>query len=58
MPFENYETDEVDSYMEITFPDYDNPIIIFYDGSKQIRLFEGVGDNEFNANELMRILQN
>ena len=57
MPFENYATDEIDSYMEITFPDYDNPIIILYDGSKQIRLFEGVGDNEFKADELIRILE-
>ena len=57
MPFANYETDEIDSYMEITFPDYDNPIVIFYDDMKQIRLFEGTSHNEFNAEELRRILE-
>ena len=31
MTFANYETDKVDSYMEITFPDYDNPVVILYD---------------------------
>ena len=34
----NYETDEVDSYMEITFPDYDNPVVILYDGKRQIKI--------------------
>ena len=57
MPFANYDTDEIDSYMEITFPHYDNPIVIFYDGVKQVRLFEGTGRNEFDADEFVRILE-
>ncbi len=57
MPFANYDTDEIDSYMEITFPDYDNPVVILYDGNKQIRLYDGVGDNEFHADELRSILE-
>ena len=43
--------------MEITFPDYDNPIVILYDGVKQIRLFDGVGNNTFSAEELKRMLE-
>ena len=57
MPFANYDTDEIDSYMEITFPDYDNPVVILYDGNKQIRLYDGIGDNEFHADELRSILE-
>ena len=56
MPFANYDTDEVDSYMEITFPDYDNPIVILYKGAKQIRLFDGTGYNEYHAEELQLLL--
>ena len=56
MPFANYDTDEVDSYMEITFPDYDNPIVILYKGAKQIRLFDGTGYNEYHAEELQILL--
>lgn len=56
MPFANYDTDEVDSYMEITFPDYDNPIVILYKGAKQIRLFDGTGYNEYHADELQLLL--
>ena len=56
MPFANYDTDEVDSYMEITFPDYDNPIVILYKGVKQIRLFDGTGYNEYHAEELQLLL--
>ena len=56
MPFANYETDEVDSYMEITFPDYDNPVIILYDGNRQIKLYTGTSENEFSAEDLNRIL--
>ena len=56
IPFANYDTDEVDSYMEITFPDYDNPVIIFYDGFRQLRLYEGTGDRSFEADDLHRIL--
>ena len=44
MPFANYDTEEVDSYMEITFPDYDNPVVILYDGFRQLRLYEGTGE--------------
>lgn len=58
MPFANYETDEVDSYMEITFPDYDNPVVILYDGNRQIRLYEGTSRNEFTPEDLKRILDN
>lgn len=56
IPFANYDTDEIDSYMEITFPDYDNPVVILYDGSRQVRLYEGTSKNEFNAEDLARIL--
>lgn len=56
MPFANYETDEVDSYMEITFPHYDNPVIILYDGNRQIKLYSGTSENEFSAEDLNRIL--
>lgn len=56
MPFANYDTDEVDSYMEITFPDYDNPIVILYKGAKQIRLFDGTGYNEYHVEELQLLL--
>lgn len=56
MTFANYETDEVDSYMEITFPDYDNPVVILYDGNRQIRLYEGTSRNEFTPEDLIRIL--
>ena len=58
MPFANYETDEVDSYMELTFPDYDNPVVILYDGYRQIRLYEGTSRNEFTPEDLKRILDN
>ena len=57
MPFANYETDEIDSYMEITFPDYDNPVVILYDGVRQIRLYEGTGERQFSAEDLQRILE-
>jgi len=58
IPHYNYDTEEVDSYMEITFPDYDNPIVILYDGNRQIRLYDGGGENEFNVEDLNRILEN
>ena len=58
MPLANYETDEVDSYMEIIFPDYDNPVVILYDGNRQIRLYEGTSRNEFTPEDLKRILDN
>ena len=57
MSFANYDTDAIDSYMEITFPDYDNPVVILYDGVRQIRLYEGVGEREFSAEDLQRILE-
>ena len=56
IPFANYDTEEIDSYMEITFPDYDNPVVILYDGSRQLRLYEGTGDRSFSAADLHRIL--
>jgi len=58
LPQYNYDTDEVDSYMEITFPDYDNPVVILYDGNRQIRLYEGITKNEFNPEDLKMILEN
>ena len=58
MPFANYDTDQIDSYMEITFPDYDNPVVILYDGSRQLRLYEGTAERAFSANDLARILIN
>ena len=56
MAFANYETDEIDSYMEITFPDYDNPVVILFDGARQIRLYEGTGERGFSAEDLQKIL--
>ena len=58
MPFANYDSDEIDSYMEITFPDYDNPVVILYDGLRQLRLYEGTGERRFSAIDLQRILDN
>ena len=58
LPQYNYDTDEVDSYMEITFPDYDNPVVILYDGNRKIRLYEGTEENEFKSADLVRILEN
>ena len=43
--------------MEITFPDYDNPVVILYDGSRQVRLYEGTGERAFSAYDLIRILE-
>jgi hypothetical protein len=57
MPFANYDTEEIDSYMEITFPDYDNPVVILYDGVRQLRLYEGTGEREFSIEDLQRILE-
>ncbi len=57
MPFANYDTDEIDSYMEITFPDYDNPVVILYDGVRQLRLYEGTGERGFSIQDLQRILE-
>ena len=57
IPFANYDTDEIDSYLEITFPDYDNPVVILYDGARQIRLYEGTGERGFSAEDLYRILK-
>ena len=57
MPFANYDTDEIDSYMEITFPDYDNPVVVLYDGARQVRLYEGTGERAFSAYDLKRILE-
>ena len=58
MPFANYDTEEVDSYMEITFPDYDNPVVILYDGFRQLRLYEGTDERAFSPVDLVRILEN
>ena len=58
MPFANYDTDEIDSYMEITFPDYDNPVVILYDGVRQLRLYEGTGKRAFSPEDLHSILGN
>jgi len=57
MPQHNYDTDEIDSYMEITFPDYDNPVVILYDGARQVRLYEGTGERAFSPQDLKRILE-
>ena len=57
MPFANYDTDKIDSYMEITFPDYDNPVVILYDGVRQLRLYEGGGERKFLPEDLQRILE-
>jgi hypothetical protein len=47
----------VNSYLEVLGYYYENPVVILYGGSKQIRLFDGYGDNEFNSEELMKILE-
>jgi len=57
MPFANYDTDEVDSYMEITFPDYDNPLVIVYENNKKVKLYEGTDKNEFNVIDLIKIIK-
>ena len=57
MPFDNWDTDEIDSYSEITFPLYDNPVVILYQGEKQIRLFDGTGANEFDILEFKKLLE-
>ena len=57
LPFANYDTDEIDSYMEITFPDYDNPVVILYDGARQIRLYEGTGERSFSPFDIQSILK-
>ena len=57
MPFDNWDTDEIDSYSEITFPLYDNPVVILYQGEKQIRLFDGTGTNEFDILEFKKLLE-
>ena len=57
MPFDNWDTDEIDSYSEITFPLYDNPVVILYQGEKQIRLFDGTGTNEFDILEFKNLLE-
>tara|TARA_B100000900_G_scaffold85578_2_gene69297 strand:+ start:6635 stop:7603 length:969 start_codon:yes stop_codon:yes gene_type:complete len=57
IPFDNWDTDEIDSYSEITFPLYDNPVVIFYRGEKQIRLFDGTGSNEFDILEFKKLLE-
>ena len=58
LPQHNYDTEYVDSYMEITFPEYDNPVVVLYEGNRKIKLFHGTEDKEFNASELLRILEN
>ena len=65
MPYSN-DTEEIDSYFEITYPLYDNPLVILYDGkidydvirNIQIRLYEGGSNNGFDADDLRRILEN
>jgi|TARA_B110000263_G_C15273278_1_gene494564 hypothetical protein len=57
IPYDKWDTEEIDSYSEITFPLYDNPVVILYDGYKQVRLFDGDGANKFKADELRRILE-
>ena len=66
MPNDNYETKEIDSYLEVTYPMYDNPVIILYDGkldydivrNLQIRMYEGSNKNKFDPKDLKRILDN
>lgn len=61
LPHDNYETTEIDSYHEIIYVNndlyYENPIIVLYQGPKQIRLFDGIGKNEFDPEELYRLLE-
>ena len=64
MPYSN-DSEEIDSYFEITYPLYDNPVVILYDGkidydvvrNIQIRLYEGSSNNGFDADDLRRIIE-
>jgi len=66
IPNDNYDTDSIDSYSEITYPMYDNPVVVLYNGkldydivrNLQIRLYEGTTQNEFIPEDLQRILEN
>ena len=52
--------DEVVNYYDVTNSDdysLDNPVVILYDGRKPIRFFDGSGKNEYNAEELKRLLE-
>jgi hypothetical protein len=57
LPFAKYETDEMDSYLEILTMEYDNPAVIYLDNGNQIRFYEGVGANAFNAEEFKKLFQ-
>lgn len=56
---ENYiEDDEINSYIEILGYNYSNPAVIYLENGNQMRFYDGTGNNEFNAEELRRILEN
>ena len=57
MPF-YLEDDEVNSYLEVLGYEYENPAIIYLEDGNQMRFYDGTGNNEFNAEELRRILEN
>ena len=66
IPEHNYDTEEIDSYFEITVPNYDNPVVILYDGKDnydhisniQIMLYEGSYANSFNSENFIKRLYN
>ena len=56
---ENYiEDDEINSYIEILGYNYSNPAVIYLENGNQMRFYDGTGNNEFNAEELRKILEN
>jgi len=57
MPF-YLEDDEVNSYLEVLGYEYENPAVIYLEDGNQIRFYDGTGNNEFNIEELRKLLEN
>jgi hypothetical protein len=51
------EDNEINTYMDILGYDYGNPAVIYLDNGNQIRFYEGVGANAFNAKEFKKLFQ-
>ena len=49
---------EINSYLEILGFEYENPVVILYDGNRPIYLFEGIDSNSFNINIIENIIRN
>mgnify|MGYP001191122766 CR=1 FL=1 len=56
LPFYN-EDDEINSYLEILGYEYENPAIIFLNDGNQIRFYDGTGPNEYNEQDLKKLLE-